>query len=193
MERDESTTADDLNRPDGNSLQDGYELHDVGEAHFRELAATWGYDVVAEGIDMRDDDGSEGVIYDDKLDFRLEKDGEPCALVDVKTKSSPKWMGLFNTRHYEKYVDEAEERNLPTFVVMYLVTDGAVYDSFAFNVVEDGGVIHSRDCDSVSRFPDGNEATFIRSECREGLWAVESAAEHQYHVAAAKTEKVRKS
>lgn len=58
-----------LNRDDGNSLQDNYTLHDIGEAHFTQILTDHGFDVEPWGIDKRHD--NDTLIYDDKMDLRV--------------------------------------------------------------------------------------------------------------------------
>lgn len=203
MRRDESTTPEDLDRPEGNGLKANYDLHDTGEAEFIERCE--GLDLVVEewGLDRRDDDGEDGVIYDDAMDFkvyvrcneaRAEKyleggvlmdtpgsaDAEPlrlAALVDVKTKSSPRYMGRFNLRHYENYTAHAAEYGVPTFVVMMQVSYGGdeIHDEFTFRmprvegaVDESARVLSSKRSDAVDTFPDGNHAALVKHEYRRG-------------------------
>lgn len=168
MERVESTDPSDLNRPEGNDLQSNYSLHDVGEERTVGLIEATGLRTEAWGIDKRDDDG-EGIIYDDAMDIKVFDDETLVGLVDVKTKSGPKYMGMFNERHYVKYHGHSDEFDVPAYVAFWLVTDGDVVDSFVLpirgNELYDG-VMSSTNSDAVRRFPDGNEAVMVPNHSR---------------------------
>lgn len=164
-------TPSDLDRPEGNDLQTNYEKHDVGHAELVQRLGDLGCDVVEWGIDRRDDDGEDGIIYDDKMDFKVLYGGELVALVDVKTKSSPSYMGQFNKRHYVHYHSHAVEFDVPTFVVMFQVDyqDEEVHDEFVFEVGRDdlGERVETSDgSDAVGTFPDGNHAVLVPHEHR---------------------------
>lgn len=161
MRRDETTDPEDLDRPKGNSLLENYELHDVGEREFVKRSEEAGMTVEPWGIDMRHDDG-DGLVYDDKLDFKLFKDDTLVALADVKTKSSPKWMGQYNLRHFEKYMEQNEKHDVPTFVVMFQVnSDGEIEDEFVHRIWEHSEPLTSKNAKSVSTFPDGNHKLVV--------------------------------
>lgn len=183
MERDETTTPDDLDRPDGNDLESNYELHDCGEAAFHQRVDESIFEAEPWGIDRRDDGGEDGIIYDDKLDFKVfGPDGNLVGLVDVKTKSSPKYMGTYNERHYVKYHEKAKEHDVPTFVVMYQVDwdTEEIHDAFVHFVggkkhaVKQNGDLYddvytSSSSDAVSTFPDGNVAVLVPHDERESI------------------------
>jgi len=59
----------DLHRPDGNSLQENYTLHDAGEAYFTSILQENGLHVDHWGIDKRNETNT--LIYDDKMDLRV--------------------------------------------------------------------------------------------------------------------------
>lgn len=161
MRRDSDTTASDLNRPDGNGLAANYESHDIGEAHFIQWAQSHGFTVAEWGIDMRDDDGEDGIVYDDKMDLKVYDGAENLiGLIDVKTKTSPQWLGQFNERHYHNYEEHAEESGVPTFVVMYLVSGNEIKDTFVVDVAAADPYLSSED-GWVSQFPDGNNKCII--------------------------------
>lgn len=186
MERDEDTKPEDLKRPEGNSLESNYLLHDIGERYVAELFDDEDLHLEPWGIDMREDDGEDGLIYDDKMDFRVfapSKDGEDTegvgdsevfsgdqlvGLLDVKTKSSPQYMGQFNERHYVEYHGNADEYGVPTYVVMCQIDGDDVVDSFAFNVHGDlyDGVMASSTHGCINRFPDGNGKVVVKHEWR---------------------------
>lgn len=185
MERDTTTTADDLDRPEGNSLVENYQKHDIGHRETVERLDERDCEVVDWGIDMRHDDGDDGIIYDDKMDLKVLMDGEVIALIDVKTKGSPSYMGQFNERHYVKYHGHAESFDVPTFVVMYHVDyeSDTIYDSFVFEVGSDDlyeNVHVASDSGAVSRFPDGNDAVLVPHKHRRGWSYLEIKIEEQY-------------
>jgi hypothetical protein len=184
MRRDADTTAADLDRPDGNGLKENYKKHDVGHQETVERLRKIGCEIVEWGIDMRHDDGDDGIIYDDKMDFKVFHNGELVALLDVKTKGSPKYMGRFNERHYVKYFGHAEEHDVPVFVAMYQVhyQREQVYDSFVFEVGTGEmheRVISSTDSVAVNRFPDGNDAVLIPHSERRRWGYLEQRIESQ--------------
>lgn len=142
MRVDESRSADSLSRPEGNSLKENYSLHDVGSEHLVSLIDEWNedqthweYDILDVGIDMRDED--EVLIYDDKMDYTVvDVDPSPhedthryveLADIDVKTKTSQKWMNVFNLRHYAHYVAQNNHTKYKdAYVFMCLLDDGEV-------------------------------------------------------------------
>lgn len=157
----------DLDRPEGNDLQTNYEKHDIGQAEIVARLEDMDCTVHDWGIDMRDDDGEDGIIYDDKMDFQvLDESGDLVALVDVKTKGSPRYMGRFNARHYVHYHGHSKDFDVPAFVVMFQVDyrSKTVYDGFVFEIGKGElgeRVLQSGDSDAVNRFPDGNEAVLV--------------------------------
>lgn len=176
MHRDETTTPEDLERPEGNGLEANYELHDVGHREVVERLNDRGLDVHEWGIDMRHDDGEDGIIFDDKMDFKIvdPDHDEVIALVDVKTKSSPSYMGRFNERHYDHYRGYAEAYDVPVFVVMFQVDNAtdAVVDEFVFDISDSYGerAIRSSESRAVPNFPDGNDAVLVPHNERR-VWA----------------------
>ena len=120
-------SIDTLLRSDGNSLQEGYKLHDIGEAYFRGRMDEMGLHTEQWGIDMRDDDSGE-LIYDDKMDLRIWNDEghiDCRGICDIKTKSSERWLGIFNERHLVKYTKWADLYDVPVFVFFTLVDKDA--------------------------------------------------------------------
>lgn len=171
MRRDTSTTADELQRPEGNSLLENYDLHDEGEREFVRRIEKLGLVVEPWGIDMRHEDGANGLIYDSAMDFKvLTEDGELAALADVKTKSNPRYMGRFNLRHLKDYQEHAAEMDVPVFVVMFQVDkySGEIQDEFVYRVWPDGDHTYiSSEDGSIRTFPDGNHAAMVKHEYRE--------------------------
>lgn len=195
-------TPDDLDRPDGNSLKENYELHDIGHAEAVTRLEAQGYTVEEWGIDRRHDDGEEGIIFDDAMDFKVYWDGELVALLDVKTKSSPQWMGRFNARHYDHYKEHAETFDVPSFVVMFQISpdaksgdsgvsgeaedakfqvdgDDNIHDEFVVNVGSCAPHRSGDDTKAVYSFPDGNEAVLIPHTNRHSWSVLEWALDQQ--------------
>lgn len=141
---------DDLNRPEWNSLVNNYDLHDVGEAYFKEIIEDQGLIVENWGIDKRHHD--DGLIFDNKMDLRLweashdqtqsptdpkldetvtetwdigldsvERTWNLCGVADIKTKSNESWFGRFNVRHLAHYTEWADHYDVPVFVYMTIV------------------------------------------------------------------------
>lgn len=158
MERDTSMTAADVYRPGGKSLQESYEHHDTGEDHFIAWMQERGFTVAEWWIDQRGDDG---LIYDDKMGFKVyDPSDNLVGLVDVKTKTSAKWMGQFNARHYDNYLEHAQNSDVPTFIAMYQVNNGDVVDGFVTNILNVVGYRSDED-DFIGQFPDGNNKFVI--------------------------------
>lgn len=112
------------------------------------------------GIDRREDDGADGVIYDDKMDFAVFDGplGDLVALVDVKTKSSTRYMGEFNERHYTKYYGHSAEYDCPIYVVFFQV-DGAEIEDCIVGRVDAGAIdenIQTTSHHGLESFPDKN-------------------------------------
>lgn len=156
-------TPDDLSRADGNDLLSNYEFHDDAEAQFLDvLPPSIGVETI--GIDMRHDDGEDGLIYGDDPDFRLWKHGEAVALVDVKGKSNADYMGLFNERHYHKYIEARDEYGLPLYVFM-CHTDGDEQWVAELDGSDDEVYLTSRETFMLT-FPDHNDACYVREHVR---------------------------
>lgn len=149
MEVDTSRSSENLLRPDWNSLEANYELHDIGEDYFTGLMRKLGLVVENWGLDAREED--ENLIYDNKMDLRLWDpllDGETPGVwpteevvhhyeeedamgvtidwklrgvCDIKTKSSESWMGIFNLRHLAHYAHWSAEYDVPVFLYFSLV------------------------------------------------------------------------
>ena len=152
--RETDIPVESLNRPSGNSLQDGYELHDKAEDVFRSLLPEW-VSVLQLGIDKRDEDDT--LIYDDRMDFLLDgRDGQ--VMVDVKSKSSDTYMRFCNERHYRKYVAAAEEHDCPAYIWFYQTQSG---DSQLCRVDGDGRVYTTTNHKFMLSFPDKNNAAFM--------------------------------
>lgn len=171
MEHRTDLSADDLDRPDWNSLLANYSKHDIGEAYFTGRVEQIGLQAEHWGIDKRHHD--EHLIFDNAMDLRLWEplDGQDTApqideqlshptyqfdqrvvrginpffdnddyeqsttvemeswelraIADVKTKSSPSWLGKFNLRHLAHYAEWADTYDVPVFIYMTMVDDEA--------------------------------------------------------------------
>jgi len=125
MERVTDRDASDLERPEWNSLEKNYDLHDIGEAFVRREADHLGLEAQEWGIDRRHDD--DGLIYDKKMDLEITvpEAGAVKAIVEVKTKRNTDWYGTINRRHFRHYLDVTHERDVPVFIYMTLVDDGS--------------------------------------------------------------------
>lgn len=153
---------EDLDRPEGNDLLSNYELHDVGHEEAVRRLVEEGYRVEEWGIDRRHDDGEEGIIFDDAMDFKVYHGDTLVGLMDVKTKSSARWMGRFNARHYDHYSEHAETFDVPAFVVMFQVdSDGNVHDEFAVHIESCDPIRSDDGTKAVYPFPDGNDAVLV--------------------------------
>lgn len=153
-------TPDDLDRAEGNSLLENYADHDEAHAVFLDLVPP-SISVETIGIDMRHDDGSEGLIYDDQPDLKLWRFGEPVALVDVKAKTSDEWLGLCNERHIHKYREAVEDHEVPAYIFFHSTESGT---SFVCNV--DGDVWLTTEKPFMLTFPDHNNAAYFPEETR---------------------------
>lgn len=149
MRRDTTIDPDELNRPAGNSLQENYTLHDKGEQHIMILLTAQGYRVERWGLQARDDDG-DGVLFDDKMDLKVFDGDELVGIIEVKTKSKKRHLGMMNERHFDDYQQIATERSVPVAVV-FLSPDGRVGYHAEWTLLGD-------DCEPLRAFqwPDGN-------------------------------------
>lgn len=161
-----SASQIDAGRHTDKSFEERYELHDVGEAHLAaHIEDTLGLDVHPWGIDERDGEP----VRDDRMDFKLYDEGKGLVgLVDVKTKSGHSYMGCYNARHHDDYLEYATELDVPTFVVMFFVYDDTIVDGFVYDVGDP--VIRSDDETSAVRdFPDDNTKVYIPQKYRHEL------------------------
>lgn len=170
MNRKTHITGDEIEnrRPSGNSLKENYLHHDIGHAYVVSVLASHGFTVEEWGIDMRHDDGEDGAIYDDKMDLKIYEGERLAGLIDVKTKTKPKWMGAFNKRHYDKYDAHADEFDVPALIVMSLVNSDAVIDTFVTNIGELDPLTSDEE-DWLYAFPDGNAKCVIPHEYRNDM------------------------
>lgn len=165
MRRDTTTTADDLDRPDGNSLEANYSLHDVAQEHVVTHVEDMGLEVEEWGIDERGDDGDEGLIFDDKCDLKI-LESEDClvALTEIKTKSSENWFGIINLRHYKHYLALRNEFDKPVYIYMALLDDDTdddnyLFDSDSASIVRDAWIPLHQWHDYTEAIDDGADPT----------------------------------
>lgn len=157
-----------LQRPPGNDLKTNYEKHDIGQAWVMwNLEERLGLRVEEWGIDMRDDDSGNLIYEHDAVDLAVYDGDELLCLFEVKTKSSPEWMGQFNRRHYQNYLILSEEHGVPVVLCMCLVNfkDEEVIDYFM------GPVDETMTLETKTHFPDGNRRVTIKwSHMRDWDW-----------------------
>lgn len=154
MRRDKTIDPDELNRPAGNSLQENYTLHDKGEQHIMVLLEAQGFTVERWGLQARDDDG-EGVLFDDKMDLKVFDDNECVGIIEVKTKSKTRNLGMMNTRHFDDYTQIASEHAVPVAVV-FLSPDGRVGYHTQWTLLE-----NDHEPLRAFQWPDGNRGVEI--------------------------------
>jgi len=154
--RETDIPVESLNRPSGNSLQDGYQLHDEAEAVFKSLLPEW-VTLLSLGIDKREEDDT--LIFDDRMDFLLDGPGGEV-MIDIKSKSRDMYMRFCNERHYRKYVEAAEEHDCPAYIWFYNTSS----DKSQLCRVDGGGeVLATSTHDYILPFPDGNKAAYLTS------------------------------
>jgi hypothetical protein len=82
--------------------------------------------------------------------------------VDIKTKNNPRWLGIYNERHHEHYVDIDAAYDCPVLVAMFLLSDdNEVEETFLINVADSGEVGF---VDRRFKAPDGNTVVKIDEE-----------------------------
>lgn len=167
-EVDSSMSPDQLRRPPGNDLKTNYGKHDIGQAWIVEiLTERYGLTVEEWGIDRRDDDGDRLIYEHDAVDLAVYDGDELICLFEIKTKSSPEWMGQFNRRHYQNYMILSEEYGVPVVLCMCLVNyqEEEVEDYFM------GPVDENMTLETKKHFPDGNRRVTIKwSHMRDWAW-----------------------
>jgi hypothetical protein len=158
MERTDRS-VDTLDRPDGNSLEENYSSHDIGERHAKALITYHGLHVENWGIDKREEDDT--LIFDDKMDFRVwESDAKEklVCLMDVKSKNGKAWSGRYNERHHSKYYQWVEQYDVPVYVNFCILDGDDVEESYLVPLHLYG----EEECYSCTlTFPDGNQGVYI--------------------------------
>lgn len=162
-------TADSLMRDGEDSFTEKYSRHDVGELYVHAMMNELGLHVDAWGIDMRDDDGT--LIQDSRMDFKVYYDEDLtdlAALIDVKTKGRPHWMGKFNLRHFHDYEVHRTSYGVPTFVIFCLLND----DENGVKKTQVVPVERNTIVDNGTRFPDGNRMAEAKEVTDDYGWEV---------------------
>ena len=175
MRRDTTRSADDLNRPEGNSLLDNYQVHDVAEEYVIERLESIGFRVEAWGMDKRHD--NNGLLFeDDRVDLKVFDGDELVLLIEVKSKSAAHYMGSLNRRHLNKYCRVAESEGVPTYIAWCEIDGDTVKDTFVTPCKKPmPNLVHN-----TFRFPDGNRGVEINSFYRFDWSVIESVAEDDY-------------
>ncbi|UBF23194.1 Holliday junction resolvase [Haloarcula tailed virus 2] len=155
MRRDTSRSANDLNRPEGNSLLENYDVHDIAESYVIQRLEDLGFRVEAWGMDKRHD--NDGLLFeDDRVDLKVFDGDELVLLVEVKSKSAPHYMGSLNKRHIDKYCRIAESESVPTYIAWCRIDADSVKDTFITPCVDKPSLIEKK-----FTFPDGNKGVQI--------------------------------
>lgn len=134
---------ENLNRPEGNDLQSNYEKHDPAERRVKELLKPWGLTAKNWGIDEREID--DHLVFDDKMDLKIYREDTLVGIVEVKRKTSDRWMFKINKRHWDHYTDINDEYDIPVYIVFV----GPSFDMYWVDV-DDATVLRE------FTFPDGN-------------------------------------
>ena len=167
MRRDTTQSADDLNRPEGNSLLENYDVHDVGERYVIERLEDMGFRVEAWGMDKRHDSGNGLLFEDDKVDLRVYKGDEIVLQIEVKTKSASHYMGSLNERHLKKYERIQGNTGVPTYIAWCQVDRDTVEKTFVTPCRMETVV-------KTFQFPDGNGGVEIDTFYRFDWGVIES-------------------
>ena len=129
------------------SLEEAYEPHDVGYDILETRLSQHGFTVVEHGDDKRHVDrivfgeGPDMALYDtDNTD-----EADPIAYIEIKTKEAEQWFGRCNRRHFNEYVNFANEIDVPVFIWFALVdADKGICLRDGFFEVEDTDQIDGR-------------------------------------------------
>jgi hypothetical protein len=131
------------------SLEDSYELHDLGMERLEAKLEAHGLHVVEHGDDARHaetvlyGDGPDVAVYTLREDVRYNADGlgseyidartgqfvspddayELLCYIELKTKDDPEWFGRCNLRHYREYVEHVAETEVPTYIYFALIDE----------------------------------------------------------------------
>lgn len=175
MRRDTTRTSEDLDRPDGNSLLENYDVHDMGEKYIIQQLEFDGFRVESWGMDKRHD--NDGLLFEDnKVDLKVYDGDVLVCLLEVKTKTSHRYMGSMNERHYIKYRKIANTHNVPTFVGFFEFPRNSDKPESQFFVPMDVG--GSQDVISGKfQFPDGNAGVRVSNFYQ---WSFYTFMEHLF-------------
>lgn len=165
----EETNIDpeELQRVRDRSLEEAYEVHDIGQDMLIARLEASGFHVVEHGDDARHadevffGDGPDLAVYRD-----VDEDGNPVDLlcyIEIKCKEAVSWFGRCNRRHYNEYVNFSKEVETPVFIWFALVEqDSPVIHREAFVEVEDSDQLSGKVHDVTEQ-----EVVFHEKHCYE--------------------------
>lgn len=157
-------TEEELMETRDRTLEEAYEVHDIGYDILVARLESHGFIVEDHGDDERDIDGvylGEGpdlAIYDCGDDYRENRSGvgsqyiecktgrfvpetealELVCYIEIKTKEDPEWFGRCNLRHFREYVNFSNDVDVPVFIwFAYIDSDAGVLHRENFVEVED--------------------------------------------------------
>lgn len=114
-------TAEQLMQVRDRSLEEAYEVHDIGMGIFTGRLQSHGLDYQEHGDDARH---ADQVFFADGPDLAILNDGEVVGYVEIKVKEKAEWVGRCNLRHFREYVNFAQEVDVPVFLWFALVEGG---------------------------------------------------------------------
>ncbi len=114
--------VNNLDRKDGNSLRKNYTKHDIAESYCKHIFRGANFKVELWGIDKREENSGE-LTFDDKADLKIYDNNDLVLIIEVKSKSSKDWFGIFNQRHFKDYLKIKKEYNTEVYVYMTLVDE----------------------------------------------------------------------
>jgi len=108
-------TVEGVNEVRDRPLEEAYDVHDIGYEMIVRRLERHGFYVEDHGDDKRHLDrivfgeGPDLVVYN-------EEDGEMLAYIEIKCKEKEQWFGRCNRRHFNEYVNVANEVDVPVFI-----------------------------------------------------------------------------
>src|SRR6056297_1597839 len=99
-------TVEGVNSVRDRPLTESYKVHDFGEAILKARLQNHGYTVEDHGDNARHVDR---IVFGDGPDLAVFDDGELVAYIEIKCKESQQWYGRCNRRHFNEYVNFANE------------------------------------------------------------------------------------
>jgi len=130
-------TVEGVNEVRDRPLEEAYSVHDIGYEMIVRRLKRHGFYVEDHGDDKRHLDrivfgeGPDLVVYD-------EEEGEKLAYIEIKCKEKEQWFGRCNRRHFNEYVNVANEVDVPVFIWFALLdTDEQTLLRDGFFEVED--------------------------------------------------------
>jgi len=117
------------------SLEEAYEVHDVGYEICTRKLNRHGFTVEDHGDDERH---ADEILYGDGPDLAVYHDDELVAYMEIKTKESQEWFGRCNKRHFTEYVAFTDAVDVPVYIWFGLVdADTGICKRDAFIEVTD--------------------------------------------------------